>query len=71
MSELYVAYEQGYEGLDFYGFFNSDKEAVVKLKEEIKKHFTKDSEYRFFKLTPNKTISTSLPVKELLQGLEK
>jgi len=69
--QLYCAYEQGYEGLDFYGFFSSDKEALIGLKKEIKNSYTCDSEYRFFKLDFSKEgISTSLPVKEVLGGLK-
>ena len=69
--QLYCAYEQGYEGLDFYGFFLNDKEALSGLKKEIKNSYTCDSEYRFFKLDFSKEgISTSLPVKEVREVLE-
>lgn len=69
--QLYCAYEQGYEGLDFYGFFLNDKEALIGLKKEIKNSYTHDSEYRFFKLDFSKEgVSTSLPVKEVLGELK-
>jgi len=68
--QLYCAYEQGYEGLDFYGFFLNDKEALIGLKKEIKNSYTHDSEYKFFKLDFSKEgVSTSLPVKEVLGEL--
>jgi IS1 family transposase len=48
VEKLYVAYEQESEGLEFWGFFESDEEASQELIKRIEKSIAINSVWKIF-----------------------